>query len=604
MLVGFDIETSGDGDSYGLQPNRVRQGAARITSAAFVTENGETAATLNPSLEFLRENLQAYAGDDDTYLVGHNTQFDVAWLIASGLEEEVRACRWLDTEVLRRAIENDTTDKRYGLKPTVAKYLPAFAGYESIVAGDFDKIDDELLRYNILDAALTVRLAKMFLDELSQDHPRTDMCFVICEAILPVAKAWVEGIEIDTDALDKWEARAAADRDSYFAEFVRLAGITPSEIDIAKQMLTSPVKLKTFLRAKGFPVEKTDRIELSKYKHVPMIQAISQWKRENTAVSKFITSIRKSLSYNGSTRTHPACRLWNTYTGRFGYTSTTTKKRYQTGIAIHQFPRNIEARNCITAPQGSLLVELDFATQESRLLCDFSKDPVLKDIFDSGKDFHTYMAAIIDDIAYEDMIDRIAEGDKKAKEHRQLAKIVNLSCAYRTGYKKLIDVGRTQYDVIFDERTAKRLHGLFRDTYKQVPVYWDTAIFEAKSKGFAESRSGRRVYIDDWSRANSWSSESTAINFPIQATGADMKFLAISETNQLLRENGGRYMLDLHDAMFVILPDRSRSYDVAKKMQEICSNLPYKDVYGWEPYVKLPIDLKVGKAWGSLKEIK
>lgn len=608
-LIGFDIETAGDGPEFGLQPYRLRQGRARITSFAFVHEDGTViAAGLNPTQDDIYNAFAdaALLYGTEAYYIGWNTPFDIAWLIAFGFERAVRNTKWIDGEVLRRAIENDTSEpgkKSYGLKATVAKYLPEFAGYERAVDGNFDVVDDTLLQYNVLDAGLTAKLGRMFLDELHGTQ-QLRLSALISKAIVPVAKAWVEGIEIDTEAVDLWEQQAYNDRDKAFGEVMRLAALHPGDAEEAQKMLASPVKLKKFLHYKGVAVTSTDKVELSKHKDKPLIKAIADWKVPNKAITTYVKAIRKSLEYNDSQRTHPSCRLWNTYTGRFGYTSTTGKKKHQTGIAIHQFPRKAEARNCIVAPEGYLLVELDFATQESRLICDWSGDPVMTEIFRDGLDFHTYMAAIIAEIDYENMLDRVASGDKQAKEDRYLAKVVNLSCQYRTGWKKLIDVGRAQYDVIFDEQMSKRLWSLYRDTYKGVPQYWDDSIAKAQSEGYAETRGGRRVKIDDWSRSNRWAAESTAINFPIQGTAADMKFLGIAMVDETVHEAGGYYMLDLHDAAFFILPDTSKGYDTAVQVRDVMSSLPYEQVFGWTPRVALPVDLKIGKAWGSLKEVK
>jgi DNA polymerase I-like protein with 3'-5' exonuclease and polymerase domains len=605
-FIGFDIETRGQGDTYGLQPYRVLQGKAEITSAAFVTEDGTVLfGKLFPTVEELARMLRTVAEHTsftDAVLVGWNTQFDVAWLIALGLEDEVRACTWMDGEVFRRALENDTSDMRYGLKPTVAKYLPEFAGYEKDVAGNFDQVDDTLLQYNILDAALTARLARQFTATL--ETRQTLLSAIICQAIIPIAKAWVSGIPVDLAATDTWENEARADRDKHLQSVMLYGRIRQDEQSEAEKMMTSPIKLKKYLHAKGYPVAKTDQTELSKHKEVPLIKAISDWKKSNTAITRFIKSVRASVEYNEHPYTHPSCRLWNTYTGRFGYTSTTGKPKYQTGIAMHQWPRKSVARDVICAPDGWLLVECDFATQESRLICDWSGDPVLYDIFTSGKDLHSYMASIIAEDEYENILDRLEQKDEHTKEMRYLAKVVNLSCQYRTGWKKLIDVGRTQYDVIFDERTAQKLHRLYRDTYTHIPIYWDTAITAGKTNGYAETRGGRRVFIDDWSRAKCWESESTAINFPIQGTGADMKCLGIALTDPIAYDAGGHYLLDLHDALFFLMPDTSAGMEAAVKIQYTLSNLPYEEYYNWSPRVKLPVDLKVGKAWGSLKEIK
>lgn len=616
-FIGFDIETAGNGDAYGLQPYRVRQGTARITSFAFVTEEGDVLFSgLNPEVYDIRQAilwiLHQYP---EAVLIGWNTQFDVSWLIANGLETEVRACQWLDGQVLRRILENDTDqNKRYGLKPTVAKYLPEYEGYGDAFGANFNTvftepaIDQTLLDYNILDAGLTAKLGRIFIDLL--DDRSLTLATIICQAIVPVAGAWNHGINIGIDALNKWESDIDADMVEHFANVMTLGGIKPDEFDEARKMLTSPVKLKRYLTIKGFPVKKTDRAELSLFAHIPLVKAISDYKKASTSKTKFIGGIRKALVYNapgvnsGWDTVHPSCRLFNTYTGRLGYTSTTTKKKLQTGIAIHQFPRGAAARNCIVAPDGYLLGEIDFATQESRLMCDWSNDPVLFDIFTTGKDIHSFMASIIENVEYEAMLDRLDQKDARAKEMRYLAKVVNLSCQYRTGWKKLIEVGRVQYDVIFDERTAQQLHRMYRDVYKNVPIYWDSAIRQAKADGYALTRGGRRVYITDWSRANSWSSESTAINFPIQGTGADMKFLAISQIDKPLYEGAGQYLLDMHDAAFILVPDTSKGYDLAVECQRIMSNLPYEDYYNWSPKVALPVDLKIGKAWGSLTEVK
>src|ERR1044072_1931537 len=166
-LIGFDLETKGEGEAYRPQPYRVRQGKADITSFAAVDEDGCTIASgLNPSTQQLR-NFLTDAAEDGVTLIGWNTLFDVSWLIAVGLEKEVRACRWLDGEIMCRAFENDTSNKSYGLKPTVVKYLPEFAGYENLVGGNFDEVNDELLKYNTLDSKLTAKLGRIFWDSLT-----------------------------------------------------------------------------------------------------------------------------------------------------------------------------------------------------------------------------------------------------------------------------------------------------------------------------------------------------------------------------------------------------------------------------------------------------
>lgn len=602
-FIGFDIETASDCDrAYGLQPYRVRQGTARITAASLVTEDGEVLfSKLEPQKTqlcdiFIYAAYYSLKCDTDICLIGWNTPFDASWLIAMGLEEMLREFAWADGQVYRRALENNSSPDQqngWGLKASVAKYLPEYAGYESEVAGNFDVIDEKLLDYNKLDAHLTARLGRIFWDKLTPKE-RT-LCTVINAAILPFAKSWVNGITLDKAKIELWNDKIEADLVTHFDAL--------SETGVTAKQLASPVQLKRFLNESGVGVASTNKTELSKHKDNSIVKSVLDYKEARTASTKFIAGMLDSLEYNDSETTHPNARLWNTYTGRVGYASKQQKK-YPVGIAIHQFPRKKEARDCVVAPEGFLLAEYDFSTQESRLLCDYSGDETLYKIFNDGLDFHTYMAAQIAELKYEVLKEAIADGDPEAKNYRQLAKVANLSCAYRTGWKKLTDVARTQYNVALTEQMAHRLHSLFRSTYRRVPEYWDAAVRSAKMHGFAETRGGRKVYIDDWSHSNAWAAESTAINFPIQGTGADQKFLAIATIEPLVHQNGGSYLLDLHDALFLLIPDNSHGEEFARDLRIVLSNLPYEQVYGWKPKVNFPVDLKLGRRWGSLTEIK
>jgi hypothetical protein len=83
-----------------------------------------------------------------------------------------------------------------------------------------------------------------------------------------------------------------------------------------------------------------------------------------------------------------------------------------------------------------------------------------------------------------------------------------------------------------------------------------------------------------------------------------MKLLALSVIKNHFAEMGAHFAWDLHDALFLYLPDDQYAEGKAVKIREILSNLPYKKAWGWEPKVPLPVDCKIGKNWGSLKGLK
>lgn len=607
-FIGLDIETAGTAEhpEYALQPWRVKTGEARITAISVVTEDDVTlTSALEPSQEYLSELFSDCSQQAQAVFVGWNSVFDVAFLIAYGLEKFIRMMQWANADVYLRALKNHPnapTKGEYGLKNAVRTYLPEYADYESDIKardGDWSQVDATLLSYNRMDSYVTARLARHFFDQL-ENRDRV-LCNVVNSGIVPVATARVHGLEINRSNLNAWHEAIKEQRRQQLDALAQRHGLEDSKI------LTSHAKLKAWLNDKGFPVSCTDRNELTKYAGDPLMDAVLGFKKANGAESKFINGCLKSLAYNGGTTTHPEGKVWNTYTGRDGYSSKIQNK-YQIGVAIHQWPKRgahaKPARRVIQAPPGYLLVEWDFNTQESRLLADYSGDPVLLDIFRNGLDIHTYMAARIVDCPYEQMADAVASGDTEADEHRQCAKVVNFSLTYRAGWAALIDMARRDYEKNFTERQAREYHALYRATYREVPEYWKWAIRVAQIGGFAETRGGRKVYIDDWSRQKSWASESTALNFPIQGTGADMKCLARGVIDPFLYNNGGRYMLDLHDALFALVPDNSAGQEVAVKGREILSNLPYEKVFGWTPKVPMPVGLKIGRVWGDLIEVK
>jgi len=152
-LIGYDVETSGTLPEHALQPWRAPNDAW-VTSFVWI-HNGVTHGGLNPTKEQMLDML-VYAQENDCTIVGWNTTFDISWLIAYGLEDEVFKCKWLDGMLLWRHLsiepEYEGAKKSYGLKAAVAEFMPAFADYEA-------DIDQKLVRNctNTTSATLNIR---------------------------------------------------------------------------------------------------------------------------------------------------------------------------------------------------------------------------------------------------------------------------------------------------------------------------------------------------------------------------------------------------------------------------------------------------------------
>jgi DNA polymerase-1 len=214
------------------------------------------------------------------------------------------------------------------------------------------------------------------------------------------------------------------------------------------------------------------------------------------------------------------------------------------------------------------------------------------------------MGSRIVNVDYAVMRRLVDEKDKKAKDDRQLGKVANLSLQYRTYPKTLRKVARVQYNIPMELPEAQRIHRTYQQTYTKVPRYWERSVQMVKRQGYVETLAGRRVQVTgNWGGPLGWSMESTAINYPVQGTGADQKYLALKVIKAYLSTIGARFAWDLHDGIYLWVPDAMVTRAVAD-IRALLNDLPYPREWGFCPPIPLPWDCKVGKSWGALKEWK
>ena len=591
-LIGYDVETSGTLPEHALQPWRAPNDAW-VTSFVWI-HNGVTHGGLNPTKEQMLDML-VYAQENDCTIVGWNTTFDISWLIAYGLEDEVFKCKWLDGMLLWRHLsiepEYEGAKKSYGLKAAVAEFMPAFADYEADI--DFHDTSPEarekLHQYNISDVKYTLSLARQFFSQLGVKQ--RNAALIEAECLPLIAAANYHGMIVDVGAVKKLQLsleQTAANK---------LAELAPH--GVTEEITRSPAKLAKLLYDDwGLPSQgltdagarSTDKTALHELSLIdPRAQTLREYREALNNKAKFADTPLASAEYNNDGRTHPNAIIFGTYSGRLTYSSKQGrgKQERQTGIALHQWKRGAEYRAAIKAPDGFTILEFDAAGQELRWFACASKDPTMLKLCMPGQDPHAYMAKQIG-----------------PDVERQMGKLSNLSLQYRTSAKKLQQVARVQYNIPMTLKEAEHIHATYQDAYSQVPVFWKSQIAKVKHAKYVETYAGRRVSVDgDWNGNHAWSMGSTAINYRIQGTGADQKYLALAVIKPYLRQIGARFAWDLHDGIYLYVPD-DKVQEAAEQIKLSLDNLPYKKAWGFEPPIPLPWDCKSGKSWGELKEYK
>lgn len=626
--VAFDFETSGKLPEYALQPWRMKTGDAWITSIAWAyRENGQviTGGMTDPDYLTIACFL-AWCIEEGRTIVGWNVVFDIQWLLAIGLENLVNQCRFVDGMLMWRHLEiepeYETTrpsKKSYSLKTAVKEHLPQFGGYEDGI--DFHSDDpadrQKLHDYNIQDCIFTLFLTRKFYKKLTARQQQA--MWIEAQCLSMVAVGNYEGMLIDTTYCSWLMQKTSMTAQALLAKLTN-DGVT---IEIVK----SPAKLGVLLfDTWGLPVLKlnkskktgketrsTDKGVLHELAYRDKRAADLRSFREALNLgSKFAKNPREAAIYcNDGGYVHPNARVFGTYTSRLTYSSKQgrNKDARPIGFATHQTPRTSEKqpldfRSIVVAPPGYTIVEFDAAGQEYRWMAIASGDLTMLQLCQPGEDPHSFMGAKIIHHNYHQFMTDLDAKDQRCMDARQLGKIANFSLQYRTSARKLRVVARVDYDVPMSEPEAYAIHGMYQNAYPKVPDYWDRQIALTISRGWVETFAGRRVQVKgDWNGNKSWAMGSTAINYRIQGTGGDQKYLAMMMIRDYLTTIGARFLLDLHDGIYLLVPDRYAKKAAAHIQAELDA-LPYAQCWNYMPPIPLPWDVKMGKAWGALKKWK
>lgn len=628
-IVAADLETSGKLPEFALQPWRVARGDTWITSGSIIraTPTGFTPmfSQLFPTKAQIIEHLERILFNDWTVL-GWNIAFDIAMLMALGDDVADLCMRisWLDGMLMWRHYDIEPEyefqtakhlKRSYALKPAAMEtWLPHVPPYNEGV--NFHATDPanlaKLQKYNDDDNVYTFTIAKMIWAKLTPAQRRAVL--IQAEALPLVGQANLLGLPIDVLTCKHLGVKLDIDAASYLHELAP-DGMTEQIVRSPKQLgelmfdkWQLPVLKENKSKVEGkAPNRSTDKETLHELAFIdPRAKKIKLYREALNARGKFCESVLQSVAYNEDGRTHPVARLFGTYTDRMTVASKQGKGKdeRQIGFALHQMKREKEFREIVTVEEGFDIVEADAAGQEFRWMAIASGDATMLALCMPGEDAHSYMGAQIVGIDYRELVRKVHEEDKTAGQNRYLGKFANLSLQYRTSARKLRSKARVDYDIPLELPEAQRIHATYQRVYPGVPHYWESQIAIVKSLGYVETFGGNRIKVEgDWNGTWGWSMGSTAINARIQGTGADQKHLALLCVKDLLREVGGRFMFDLHDGAYFAIPSH-KSVDFIRRAKHILDNLPYQEAWGFTPPIPMPWDIKTGKAWGRLKEVK
>jgi len=242
-----------------------------------------------------------------------------------------------------------------------------------------------------------------------------------------------------------------------------------------------------------------------------------------------------------------------------------------------------EVRRAFIAPQGKVLLSVDYSQIELRVMAHVSGDPTLKQAFYEGQDIHKATAAAVNGIAIEDV----------TFEQRSFAKRVNFGLIYGMGAFRLARDSNL---------TLKEAEEFIRRYFARLPnvqAYIQTTKEKAATSEGLITLGGRRrtfpaLMNPSAGRQIIQAEERAAINMPIQGSAADIINMAMIRLHAELRQrNFKAYMtLQVHDELVLEVPE-----DEIDKAKALVLEV-MESAYPLDPALKA--NAEVGKNWNDM----
>lgn len=221
-----------------------------------------------------------------------------------------------------------------------------------------------------------------------------------------------------------------------------------------------------------------------------------------------------------------------------------------------------------------LFLSADYSQIELRLLAHFSGDEHLIQSFCNGEDIHRNTAARIYKVTNEEVTAR----------QRSFAKTANFGIIYG-----ISSFGLSQR-LHIPTREAQELIDNYFASYPTIQTFIEQCKETARTKGYAETLSGRRRYLPD---INSQSitvrnfAERNAVNAPIQGTAADLIKIAMVRIDREMQRRGmkSRMTLQVHDEL---------NFDAHKEELEELKELVRHEMTHAMSGLRVPLEVEMG----------
>ena len=495
--------------------------------------------------------------------VAQNMKFDIMVLARLGIEVKGRK---IDTMILHYLIDAESRHNMNYLAERYLHYSPI--AIETLIGRGarqltMDQVNIMSVKeYAAEDADITLQLKHLLWAEIEKQGLK-ELYERIEEPMIEVlADMEMQGVRIDPKQLADYavelnnelqhlesEIRREADEPTLNVNSARQLG----EVLFAKMRITDKPKMT---KTRQFSTEE-EYLQGFAGKH-RIVDMILQYRGVKKLLSTYVEAL--PLLINPATgRIHTSFNQAVTATGRLSSTNPNLQNipvRDQMGRRIREafIPRD----------ENHLLLSADYSQVELRLMAHLSGDPSLIEAFRQGEDIHSATAAKLFHKTSEEV----------TSEERRRAKTANFGIIYGIsvfGLSQRLDIPRKE---------AKEIIEGYFASYPKVKEYMDSAITDARDRGYVETVFGRRRYLRDIASRNAVArgvAERNAINAPIQGSAADIMKIAMIEIYRRFQQEGirSKMILQVHDEVIVdmLKEEQERVVEIVKEAMESAAQL-------------------------------
>lgn len=543
---------------------------------------------VNLPLQQVLTALKPALTDPTKQKIMHNVTYDLVIFCRYGLEVspvsfDPMVAEWLSNPVSRDLGLKQLTRAR--LKDAEGRPIMMTEIKELIGTGKkqitFDGVEVERAApYAAADAVMTYRLRDVLQPELeakglAEVYQRLEI------PLLPVLVSMEQaGVVLDVPYLQEMSSRLAARLKEIERRIYDMSGYGPFNLNSPKQ-LSDLLFVKLGLPTKGIAKTSlgysTDAAVLEELRGAhPIIAEMLEYRELSKLKGTYVDAL--PLLINPMTgRVHTSYNVTGTSTGRLSSSNPNLQN-----IPIRtEIGR--EVRRAFIAPEGKVLLSVDYSQIELRVLAHMSGEPTLKQAFYEGQDIHRATAAAVSGIPI----------DAVTYEQRSFAKRVNFGLIYGMGAFRLARDS---------ELTLKEAEDFIRTYFARLPNVQE---YLQRSKDMARTPEGlttlggrRRTFPalmnPKAGRQIIQAEERAAINMPIQGSAADIINTAMIRLHDELNRRGFHaYMtLQVHDELVLEVPE-----DEIDSVKALVVEV-MESAYPLDPALKA--NAEVGKNWNDM----